>query len=156
MKNNYLFLICILVFVLIWSIWYYVLIESMETPELTPNSESIDNTEKVSQLQEIMEKFSSDIAETIRNLISTKTSEGEKMVKEDIAEQEQQIQHIEDDAKNTNKDITVDADALLENIKKKILEEETRMREEETSRGIGVEILNEQEKVRSIVNKYIQ
>jgi len=156
MKNNYLFLICILGFVLIWSIWYYVLIEPMGTTELTPNSESIDNTEKVSQLQEIMEKFSSDIAETIRNLISTKTSEGEKMVKEDIAEQEQQIQNIQDDAKNTNKDITVDANALLENIKKKILEEETRMQEEETSRGIGVEILNEQEKVRSIVNKYIQ
>ena len=93
MKNNYLFLICILGFVLIWSIWYYVLIEPMGTTELTPNSESIDNTEKVSQLQEIMEKFSSDIAETIRNLISTKTSEGEKMVKEDIAEQEQQIQN---------------------------------------------------------------
>lgn len=156
MKNNYLFLICILVFVLIWSIWYYVLIEPMGTTELTPNSESIDNTEKVSQLQEIMEKFSSDIAETIRNLIYTKTSEGEKMVKEDIAEQEQQIQNIQDDAKNTNKDITVDANALLENIKKKILEEETRMQEEETSRGISVEILNEQEKVRSIVNKYIQ
>jgi len=156
MKNNYLFLICILVFVLIWSIWYYVLIESMETPELTPNSESIENTEKVSQLQEIMEKFSSDIAETIRNLIFTKTSEGEEIVKEDIAEQEQQIQNIQDDAKNTNKDITVDANALLENIKKKILEEETRMQEEETSRGISVEILNEQEKVRSIVNKYIQ
>jgi len=156
MKNNYLFLICILVFVLIWSIWYYVLIESMETPELTPNSESIENTEKVSQLQEIMEKFSSDIAETIRNLIFTKTSEGEEIVKEDIAEQEQQIQNIEDGAKNTNKDITVDANALLENIKKKILEEETRMQEEETSRGISVEILNEQEKVRSIVNKYIQ
>ena len=103
-----------------------------------------------------MEKFSSDIAETIRNLISTKTSEGEKMVKEDIAEQEQQIQNIEDDAKNTNNDITVDADALLEKIQKKILEEETRMREEETSQGLGVEILNEQEKVRSIVNKYIQ
>jgi hypothetical protein len=156
MKNNYLFLICILVFVLIWSIWYYVLIESMETPELTPSSESIENTEKVSQLQEIMEKFSSDIAETIRNLIFTKTSEGEEIVKEDIAEQEQQIQNIEDGAKNTNKDITVDANALLENIKKKILEEETRMQEEETSRGISVEILNEQEKVRSIVNKYIQ
>ena len=156
MKNNYLFLICILVFVLIWSIWYYVLIESMETPELTPNSESIENTEKVSQLQEIMEKFSSDIAETIRNLIFTKTSEGEEIVKEDIAEQEQQIQNIEDGAKNTNKDITVDANALLENIKKKILEEETRMREEETSQGLSVEILNEQEKVRSIVNKYIQ
>jgi len=156
MKNNYLFLICILGFVLIWSIWYYVLIEPMGTTELTPNSESIDNTEKVSQLQEIMEKFSSDIAETIRNLIYTKTSEGEKMVKEDIAEQEQQIQNIQDDAKNTNKDITVDANALLENIKKKILEEETRMQEEETSRGISVEILNEQEKVRSIVNKYIQ
>jgi hypothetical protein len=128
----------------------------METPELTPNSESIENTEKVSQLQEIMEKFSSDIAETIRNLIFTKTSEGEEIVKEDIAEQEQQIQNIQDDAKNTNKDITVDANALLENIKKKILEEETRMQEEETSRGISVEILNEQEKVRSIVNKYIQ
>ena len=156
MKNNYLFLICILVFVLIWSIWYYVLIEPMETPELTPNSESIENTEKVSKLQEIMEKFSSDIAETIRNLIFTKTSEGEEIVKEDIAEQEQQIQNIEDDAKNTNKDITVDADALLEKIQKKILEEETRMREEETSQGLSVEILNEQEKVRSIVNKYIQ
>ena len=37
-----------------------------------------------------------------------------------------------------------------------ILEQETLMREEQTSEGVSVEILNEQEKVRSIVNKYIQ
>ena len=152
MKNNYLFLLCILFFVLIWSIWYYYVVEPMESP----TSETLDDKEALTKLQEIMEKFSSDIAESVRNVIFTKTSEGEEIVKEDIAEQEQQIQNIQDDAKNTNKDITVDANALLENIKKKILEEETRMREEETSQGLSVEILNEQEKVRSIVNKYIQ
>ena len=150
MKNNYLFLICILFFVLIWSIWYYVLIEPMET---TTNKSRTDE-QKVSKLQEIMEQFSSEIAESIRNLIYTKTSEGEEKVTQDIAKTDQQIEDIVNDAKNTNQEI--DSKALKEKIQKLILEQETIMREEQTSQGINVEILNEQEKVRSIVNKYIQ
>lgn len=150
MKNNYLFLICILFFVLIWSIWYYVLIEPMEST----TNESTTDEQKVSKLQEIMEQFSTEIAESIRNLIFTKTREGEEKVTEDIANKEQQIENIINDAKNTNREI--DSKALKEKIQKMILEQETLMREEQTSEGINVEILNEQEKVRSIVNKYIQ
>jgi len=150
MKNNYLFLICILFFVLIWSIWYYVLIEPMEST----TNESTTDEQKVSKLQEIMEQFSTEIAESIRNLIFTKTREGEEKVTEDIANKEQQIENIINDAKNTNQEI--DSKALKEKIQKMILEQETLMREEQTSEGINVEILNEQEKVRSIVNKYIQ
>ena len=150
MKNNYLFLICILFFVLIWSIWYYVLIEPMEST----TNESTTDEQKVSKLQEIMEQFSTEIAESIRNLIFTKTSEGEKKVTEDIANKDQQIENIINDAKNTNQEI--DSKALKEKIQKMILEQETLMREEQTSEGVSVEILNEQEKVRSIVNKYIQ
>lgn len=150
MKNNYLFLICILFFVLIWSIWYYVLIEPMEST----TNESTTDEQKVSKLQEIMEQFSTEIAESIRNLIFTKTREGEEKVTEDIANKDQQIENIINDAKNTNQEI--DSKALKEKIQKMILEQETLMREEQTSEGISVEILNEQEKVRSIVNKYIQ
>ena len=150
MKNNYLFLICILFFVLIWSIWYYVLIEPMEST----TNESPSDEQKISKLQEIMEQFSTEIAESIRNLIFTKTREGEEKVTEDIANKDQQIENIINDAKNTNQEI--DSKALKEKIQKMILEQETLMREEQTSEGINVEILNEQEKVRSIVNKYIQ
>lgn len=150
MKNNYLFLICILFFVLIWSIWYYVLIEPMEST----TNESTTDEQKVSKLQEIMEQFSTEIAESIRNLIFTKTREGEEKVTEDIANKDQQIENIINDAKNTNQEI--DSKALKEKIQKMILEQETLMREEQTSEGVSVEILNEQEKVRSIVNKYIQ
>jgi len=150
MKNNYLFLICILFFVLIWSIWYYVLIEPMEST----TNESPSDEQKISKLQEIMEQFSTEIAESIRNLIFTKTREGEEKVTEDIANKEQQIENIINDAKNTNQEI--DSKALKEKIQKMILEHETLMRQEQTSEGINVEILNEQEKVRSIVNKYIQ
>ena len=150
MKNNYLFLICILFFVLIWSIWYYVLIEPMEST----TNESPSDEQKISKLQEIMEQFSTEIAESIRNLIFTKTREGEEKVTEDIANKDQQIENIINDAKNTNQEI--DSKALKEKIQKMILEQETLMREEQTSEGVSVEILNEQEKVRSIVNKYIQ
>lgn len=156
MKNNYLFLICILLFVLIWSIWYYMLIEPMEdSPDVeSENDDSKEDQQKVSRLQEIMTKFSSDIAENIRKLISTKTSEGEEKVTQDISNKDQQIQNIIDDAKNTNQNI--DSKALKDKIQKMILEEETRIREEQTTQGVNIEILNEQEKVRSIVNKYIQ
>lgn len=150
MKNNYLFLICILFFVLIWSIWYYVLIEPMEST----TNESTTDEQKVSKLQEIMEQFSTEIAESIRNLIFTKTGEGEEKVTQDIANKDQQIENIINDAKNTNQEI--DSKALKEKIQKMILEQETLMREEQTTEGVSVEILNEQEKVRSIVNKYIQ
>jgi glycerate-2-kinase len=121
--------------------------------ESTTN-ESTTDEQKVSKLQEIMEQFSTEIAESIRNLIFTKTREGEEKVTEDIANKEQQIENIINDAKNTNQEI--DSKALKEKIQKMILEQETLMREEQTSEGINVEILNEQEKVRSIVNKYIQ
>lgn len=150
MKNNYLFLICILFFVLIWSIWYYVLIEPMEST----TNESTTDEQKVSKLQEIIEQFSTEIAESIRNLIFTKTREGEEKVTEDIANKDQQIENIINDAKNTNQEI--DSKALKEKIQKMILEQETLMREEQTTEGVTVEILNEQEKVRSIVNKYIE
>jgi len=156
MKNNYLFLTSILLFVLIWSIWYYVLIEPMEDSpgEESQNNDSNEDQQKVSRLQEIMTKFSSDIAENIRKLISTKTSEGEEKVTQDISNKDQQIQNIMDDAKNTNQNI--DSKTLKDKIQKMILEEETRIREEQTSQGVNIEILNEQEKVLSIVNKYIQ
>jgi glycerate-2-kinase len=121
--------------------------------ESTTN-ESTTDEQKVSKLQEIMEQFSTEIAESIRNLIFTKTREGEEKVTEDIANKEQQIENIINDAKNTNQEI--DSKALKEKIQKMILEQETLLREEQTSEGINVEILNEQEKVRSIVNKYIQ
>jgi hypothetical protein len=121
--------------------------------ESTTN-ESTTDEQKVSKLQEIMEQFSTEIAESIRNLIFTKTREGEEKVTEDIANKDQQIENIINDAKNTNQEI--DSKALKEKIQKMILEQETLMREEQTSEGVSVEILNEQEKVRSIVNKYIQ
>ena len=156
MKNNYLFLTSILLFVLIWSIWYYVLIEPMEDSpgEESQNNDSNEDQQKVSRLQEIMTKFSSDIAENIRKLISTKTSEGEEKVTQDISNKDQQIQNIMDDARNTNQNI--DSKTLKDKIQKMILEEETRIREEQTSQGVNIEILNEQEMVLSIVNKYIQ
>jgi hypothetical protein len=133
-----------------------MLIEPMEDSpgEESQNDDSNEDEKKVSRLQEIMTKFSSDIAENIRKLISTKTSEGEEKVTQDISNKDEQIQNIIDDAKNTNQNI--DSTALKDKIQKMILEEETRIREEQTSQGVNIEILNEQEKVRSIVNKYIQ
>ena len=122
--------------------------------EESQNNDSNEDQQKVSRLQEIMTKFSSDIAENIRKLISTKTSEGEEKVTQDISNKDQQIQNIMDDAKNTNQNI--DSKTLKDKIQKMILEEETRIREEQTSQGVNIEILNEQEKVLSIVNKYIQ
>jgi len=47
-------------------------------------------------------------------------------------------------------------DELLITLEKMILEEETQLHELESNQGVGIEILNEQEKVRSLVNKYIQ
>jgi len=152
MKNNYLFLLCILFFVLIWSIWYYYVVEPMESP----TSETLDDKEALTKLQEIMEKFSSDIAESVRNVIFTKTAEGEELVNKDSEEENKEVQNIIDDIKNTNTESTVDVDELLITLEKMILEEETQLHELESNQGVGIEILNEQEKVRSLVNKYIQ
>ena len=152
MKNNYLFLLCILFFVLIWSIWYYYVVEPMESP----TSETLDDKQALTKLQEIMEKFSSDIAESVRNVIFTKTAEGEELVNKDSEEENKEVQNIIDDIKNTNTESTVDVDELLITLEKMILEEETQLHELESNQGVGIEILNEQEKVRSLVNKYIQ
>ncbi len=152
MKNNYLFLLCILFFVLIWSIWYYYVVEPMESP----TSETLEDKQALTKLQEIMEKFSSDIAESVRNVIFTKTAEGEELVNKDSEEENKEVQNIIDDIKNTNTESTVDVDELLITLEKMILEEETQLHELESNQGVGIEILNEQEKVRSLVNKYIQ
>ena len=152
MKNNYLFLLCILLFVVVWSIWYYVLVEPMESS----NEETSENKRTIARLQEIMESFSSDIAESIRNMISTKTREGEELVNTDINEENQESQNIIDDINNTNSENAIDIDELINLLEKMELEEEAKIVEIETNPGVGIEILNEQEKVRSIVNKYIQ
>lgn len=152
MKNNYLFLLCILLFVVVWSIWYYVLVEPMESS----NEETSENKRTIARLQEIMESFSSDIAESIRNMISTKTREGEELVNTDINEEKQESQNIIDDINNTNSENAIDIDELINLLEKMELEEEAKIVEIETNPGVGIEILNEQEKVRSIVNKYIQ
>jgi len=152
MKNNYLFLLCILFFVLIWSIWYYYVVEPMESP----TSETLEDKQALTKLQEIMEKFSSDIAESVRNVIFTKTAEGEELVNKDSEEENKEVQNIIDDIKNTNTESTIDVDELLITLEKMILEEETQLHELESNQGVGIEILNEQEKVRSLVNKYIQ
>ena len=152
MKNNYLFLLCILFFVLIWSIWYYYVVEPMESP----TSETLEDKQALTKLQEIMEKFSSDIAESVRNVIFTKTAEGEELVNKDSEEENKKVQNIIDDTNNTNTESTIDVDELLITLEKMILEEETQLHELESNQGVGIEILNEQEKVRSLVNKYIQ
>ena len=152
MKNNYLFLLCILFFVLIWSIWYYYVVEPMESP----TSETLEDKQALTKLQEIMEKFSSDIAESVRNVIFTKTAEGEELVNKDSEEENKKVQNIIDDINNTNTESTIDVDELLITLEKMILEEETQLHELESNQGVGIEILNEQEKVRSLVNKYIQ
>ena len=152
MKNNYLFLLCILFFVLIWSIWYYYVVEPMESP----TSETLEDKQALTKLQEIMEKFSSDIAESVRNVIFTKTAEGEELVNKDSEEENKEVQNIIDDINNTNTESTIDVDELLITLEKMILEEETQLHELESNQGVGIKILNEQEKVRSLVNKYIQ
>jgi hypothetical protein len=122
----------------------------------SPTSETLEDKQALTKLQEIMEKFSSDIAESVRNVIFTKTAEGEELVNKDSEEENKEVQNIIDDIKNTNTESTVDVDELLITLEKMILEEETQLHELESNQGVGIEILNEQEKVRSLVNKYIQ
>lgn len=146
MKNNYLFLISVIIIVIVWSLWYYVLIEPMET-----NDESASI-----KLQKIMESFSKDISEKIRNLIFTKTQDGEEEVDKDIVKHKQKIQNIVDDVDNTNKNVGKKSKQLLEILDKMILDNENNIQQGKSTQGLSVEILNEQEKIRSIVNKYIQ
>ena len=134
MKNNYLFLLCILFFVLIWSIWYYYVVEPMESP----TSETLEDKQALTKLQEIMEKFSSDIAESVRNVIFTKTAEGEELVNKDIEEENKEVQNIIDDINNTNTESTIDVDELLITLEKMILEEETQLHELESNQGVGI------------------
>lgn len=145
MKNNYFFLISVIMIVIIWSAWYYVLIEPMDT-----NDQSA-----VNKLQEIMESFSKDVAEKMRNLIFTKTAQGEEVINKNIAEHEQQLQYIADNATKTNEELQQQARELIDLIDKMIIEEQARQNEFNAKSGVAIEILEQSDKVRSIVNKYI-
>jgi GTPase involved in cell partitioning and DNA repair len=145
MKNNYFFLISVIMIVIIWSAWYYVLIEPMDT-----NDQSA-----VTKLQEIMESFSKDVAEKMRNLIFTKTAEGEEVINKNIAEHEQQLQYIADNATKTNEELQQQARELIDLVDKMIIEEQARQNEFNANSGVAIEILEQSDKVRSIVNKYI-
>ena len=131
--------------VIIWSAWYYVLIEPMDT-----NDQSA-----VNKLQEIMESFSKDVAEKMRNLIFTKTAQGEEVINKNIAEHEQQLQYIADNATKTNEELQQQAQELIDLIDKMIIEEQARQNEFNAKSGVAIEILEQSDKVRSIVNKYI-
>jgi GTPase involved in cell partitioning and DNA repair len=145
MKNNYFFLISVIMIVIIWSAWYYVLIEPMDT-----NDQSA-----VNKLQEIMESFSKDVAEKMRNLIFTKTAQGEEVINKNIAEHEQQLQYIADNATKTNEELQQQARELIDLVDKMIIEEQARQNEFNANSGVAIEILEQSDKVRSIVNKYI-
>tara|TARA_A100001015_G_scaffold295156_1_gene373840 strand:+ start:814 stop:1290 length:477 start_codon:yes stop_codon:yes gene_type:complete len=157
MKNIY-FLILILIIVLLFGYVFYKMKEPMDNENENENEdEKISDPKLVSELQEILTKFSSDIYYSINKLISTKTKEGEEAVENELNEIKDKLDAIDNDQELTHEDIDKKVDELLNYIDSEIMKYDATEyeRNKDSQQGIGIELADQRDKVVSIYNKYI-
>ena len=164
MKNiNYLFILIIIVILSI-SCWFsnekiFEGLEGLEgledaSPEPQPIIESSpEGLDKQSNLQETIENYSSSVYQQIKDMIFSKTTEGEKDAIEQIKKNEELINKIDLNENSTDEEVRNKINQLINYSNMKIQKYKTQL-DNNIQYGVSVEI-DERDKIRSIVNKYL-
>tara|TARA_B110000008_G_C16965552_1_gene561843 strand:- start:867 stop:1364 length:498 start_codon:yes stop_codon:yes gene_type:complete len=164
MKNiNYLFILIIIVILSI-SCWFsnekiFEGLEGLEgledaSPESQPIIESSpEGLDKQSNLQETIENYSSSVYQQIKDMIFSKTTEGEKDTIEQIKKNEELINKIDLNENSTDEEVRNKINQLINYSNMKIQKYKTQL-DNNIQYGVSVEI-DERDKIRSIVNKYL-
>ena len=161
MKNiNYLFILIIIVILSI-SCWFSneKIFEGLEGLEdASPESQTIiesspEGLDKQSNLQETIENYSSSVYQQIKDMIFSKTTEGEKDAIEQIKKNEELINKIDLNENSTDEEVRNKINQLINYSNMKIQKYKTQL-DNNIQYGVSVEI-DERDKIRSIVNKYL-
>jgi len=144
MKNiQYLFIFILIVILSISFCFYHNTgIESLETQE-----------QQQQTIQEIIENYTGDLYKKVKDMITTKTSEGEKLVNEKIKTNKEVMDNLMENSTSDKQELIKKTDALLDRLKAKRQKHEL-SKMNNIKYGIAIEI-DEKEKIQSIVNKYL-
>jgi len=144
MKNiQYLFIFILIVILSISFCFYHNTgIESLETQE-----------QQQQTIQEIIENYTGDLYKKVKDMITTKTGEGEKLVNEKIKTNKEVMDNLMENSTSDKQELIKKTDVLLDRLKAKRQKYELN-KMNNIKYGIAVEI-DEKEKSQSIVNKYL-
>ena len=146
--NKYLFIIIwIVILCILYYCFYNKTIENLESEE-----ESTEITERQSALQKIIDEFSGTIRQQIKDMIFSKTNESKKEIN-DALQKNEELRNVVDNENTSDVELRQKIRNLINTIEKDIQSVEATA-DFNVKRGISVEI-EEQDKIRSIVNKYI-
>ena len=146
--NKYLFIIMLIVILcILYYCFFHKTIENLESEE-----ESTEITERQSALQKIIDEFSGTIRQQIKDMIFSKTSESKKEI-DDALQKNEELRNVVDSENTSDVELRQRIRNLINTIEKDIQSVEATA-DFNVKRGISVEI-EEQDKIRSIVNKYI-
>ena len=116
--------------------------------------EGIEGQEEQQQtIQEIIENYTGDLYKKVKDMIATKTSDGEKLVDEKIKTNKEVMNNLMENSTSDKEDLIKKTDALLDKLEVK-KQKSNLNRMNNIKYGITVEI-DEKEKIQSIVNKYL-
>lgn len=146
--NKYLFIIILIVILcILYYCFYNKTIENLESEE-----ESTEISQEQSALQKIIDEFSGTIRQQIKDMIFSKTNESKKEIN-DALQKNEELRNVVDSENTSDVELRQKIRNLINTIEKDIQSVEATA-DFNVKRGISVEI-EEQDKIRSIVNKYI-
>ena len=146
--NKYLFIIILIVILcILYYCFYNKTIENLESEE-----ESTEITERQSALQKIIDEFSGTVRQQIKDMIFSKTSESKKEI-DDALQKNEELRNVVDSENTSDVEFRQRIRNLINTIEKDIQSAEATA-DFNVKRGISIEI-DEEDKIRSIVNKYI-
>ncbi len=147
--NKYLFIIIVIA---ILCILYYCF-SSKTIENLDAEKEEPELVDTRLTLQETINQITDTISKEVKDMIFSQTTEANKAVDENIKQKIESIESAESEKEDTEDEITKKVDALINEIDQDI-QGYNATKEFDVTRGITVEI-HEQDKIRSIVNKYL-
>ncbi len=115
--------------------------------------EGIEGQEEQQTIQEIIESYTGDLYKKVKDMIATKTSDGEKLVNEKIKTNKEVMDNLMENSTSDKEDLIKKTDELLDKLEVK-KQKYNLNRMNNIKYGITVEI-DEKEKIQSIVNKYL-
>ena len=115
--------------------------------------EGIEGQEEQQTIQEIIESYTGDLYKKVKDMIATKTSDGEKLVNEKIKTNKEVMDNLMENSTSDKEDLIKKTDELLDKLEVK-KQKYNLNRMNNIKYGITVEI-DEKDKIQSIVNKYL-
>ena len=159
--NKYLFIIILIVILcVLFYCFYNTSLENMEDSEDKQKTEEVEEEEedpelkkKQLNLQEVVNKFSGSLYKQIRDMIYSQTEESKKEIDNIIKQNSEIVNEIESEGNNIDDELEQKIGKLINMIDMDLGKTDAAL-QFNSKEGVTIEI-EEQDKIRSIVNKYL-